>query len=501
MTAHVTGLIIFITTLAMYGVAMYCFTKSKIKPALFLVIVAGFILRVYVSSDNYLHPWDERYHALVAKNMISHPLTPTLYEDPVLPYDYKEWYSNHYWVHKQPMPLWFISASLQVFGINEFAVRIPGILLTTLGILLVYYIGNFFFNKRVAFISALLYSMNGLIIELTGGRVATDHYDTFFLFFIQLAVFFCIKFINSERKGYNILVGVAIGFAILTKWLPALIVLPIWFILVYDSGKFSKQQIFIQSVLLVFALVVVALPWQIYSARAFPLETAWEQYYNNLHLTDVLEGRSEVRWFFLERLRISYGDLIYLPLIWFTIQTLKGKFLNKQYALLIWVFIPVIFFTIAETKMQGYILFTAPALFIITGLFFDKINELKFSGFKRVFSVIVLALLILLPFRYCVERTKMLNPNTTSTEWVNDLKKLGETNHGKAILFNYPRPIEAMFYTDFIAYNTIPDIESLNRIQKQGYKIYFAGSNNLPDNIRANPDYQIVDMNDIPELK
>jgi len=151
--------------------------------------------------------------------------------------------------------------------------------------------------------------------------------------------------------------------------------------------------------------------------------------------------------------------------------------------------------------MQGYILFTAPALFIITGLFFDKINELKFSGFKRVFSVIVLALLILLPFRYCVERTKMLNPNTTSTEWVNDLKKLGETNHGKAILFNYPRPIEAMFYTDFIAYNTIPDIESLNRIQKQGYKIYFAGSNNLPDNIRANPDYQIVDMNDIPELK
>ncbi|MBK7443088.1 MAG: phospholipid carrier-dependent glycosyltransferase [Bacteroidetes bacterium] len=285
------------------------------------------------------------------------------------------------------------------------------------------------------------------------------------MFFIQLAVFFCIKFINTEKKAYNILVGVAIGFAILTKWLPALIVLPIWFILVYDSDKFSKQQIFRQLALLVFALVVVALPWQIYSAKAFPLETAWEQYYNNLHLTEALEGRSEDRWFFLARLRISYGDLIYLPLIWFTIQTLKRKFLNKQYALLIWVFIPVIFFTIAETKMQGYILFTAPALFIITGLFYDKINELKFSGIKRVFAIIILALLILLPFRYCVERTKMLNPNTTSTEWVKDLKKLGETNHGKAILFNYPRPIEAMFYTDFIVYNTIPDIESLREFK------------------------------------
>ncbi len=494
MTPHVTGIIIFITTLAMYGAAVYFFTKLKIKPALFLVILAGFILRVYVSTDNYLHPWDERYHALVAKNMISHPLTPTLYQDPLLPYDYKEWYSNHYWLHKQPMPLWFISASLQVFGINEFAVRIPGILLTTLGILLVYYIGNFFFNKRVAFISALLYSMNGLIIELTGGRVATDHYDVFFLFFIQLAVFFCIKFINTEKKGYTILVGIAIGFAILTKWLPALIVLPIWFILVYDSGKFSKKQIYIQLAILVFVLVIVALPWQIYSAREFPLETAWEQYYNNLHLTEALEGRSEARWFFLERLRVSYGDLIYLPLIWFTIQTLKGKFLNNQYALLIWVFIPVIFFTIAETKMQGYILFTAPALFIITGLFYDKINELKLSGLKKVFAIVILSLLILLPYRYCLERTKILNPNTASTEWVEDLKQLGKIDHGKAVLFNYNRPIEAMFYTDFIVYNTIPDIITLNNIQQLGYKIYFSQNDKLPSTILDKTKYQIIEL-------
>ncbi len=38
-----------------------------------------------------LHDWDERYHALVAKNMIEQPFKPMLYKNPVLPYDYKDW--------------------------------------------------------------------------------------------------------------------------------------------------------------------------------------------------------------------------------------------------------------------------------------------------------------------------------------------------------------------------------------------------------------------------
>ncbi|MBK9791532.1 MAG: glycosyltransferase family 39 protein [Sphingobacteriales bacterium] len=110
-----------------------------------------------------------------------------------------------------------------------------------------------------------------------------------FCFLYSWRFFFVLNLLTQKKKAYNILVGVAIGFAILTKWLPALIVIPIWYILVYDSGKFSKNKFFIQLALLVFVLVVVALPWQIYSAKAFPLETAWEQYYNNLHLTEALK--------------------------------------------------------------------------------------------------------------------------------------------------------------------------------------------------------------------
>ena len=81
-------------------------------------------------------------------------------------------------------------------------------------------------SKRY-YLAAFFYSINGLIIELAAGRVATDHADTFFLFFVELAVFLTICFVQKKKTVYNLMAGVAIGAAVLSKWLPALIVLPV----------------------------------------------------------------------------------------------------------------------------------------------------------------------------------------------------------------------------------------------------------------------------------
>ena len=178
------GIIILVLAAILYLIAFYYSKHDKIKSAVLLVVLAGFIIRCFVASDPYLHPWDERYDALVAKNIISEPLKPTLYEDPVLPYNYKQWHKNHIWVHKQPMPLWMMAASMNVFGVNEFAMRLPSVLLSTLGIWLIFLVGIYFYNRKVAFVSAFLFSLNGLIIELTGGRVATDHYDLYFISYL-----------------------------------------------------------------------------------------------------------------------------------------------------------------------------------------------------------------------------------------------------------------------------------------------------------------------------
>src|SRR4051812_5236672 len=84
------------------------YRQDKLPLAIFFLIVLGFSLRLFCSCDFYLHSWDERYHALVAKNIFLHPLRPTLYENAVLSYDYKNWTANHVWLHKQPFTFWTI---------------------------------------------------------------------------------------------------------------------------------------------------------------------------------------------------------------------------------------------------------------------------------------------------------------------------------------------------------------------------------------------------------
>ena len=68
------GLITLLVCCCGYVFSWISWRKGNIKPALIFLILCGFILRFYTASDLFLHSWDECYHALVAKNLIQHPL-------------------------------------------------------------------------------------------------------------------------------------------------------------------------------------------------------------------------------------------------------------------------------------------------------------------------------------------------------------------------------------------------------------------------------------------
>ncbi len=465
-----------------YFFAWKFYKRENFRFALALLVLCGLGLYVFESTDFFLHEWDERYHALVAKNLIQHPFVPTLYDNPLLPFDYKNWVGNHIWLHKQPFPLWVMASSLSIFGVNEIALRLPSIIMSSIGIVLTFTIGKYFFDKKVGFLAAFLFSINGLIIEMTGGRVATDHIDISFLFLILLAIFFTIRFIQSKNTLFTLLIGISIGAAILTKWLTGLIVLPIWYLLVSDSKSFKLKTIISQFVLLVTVICVISLPWQLYIAREFPLEAAWESSFNYKHFTEVIEGRTGPFYYFLERIRINYGELIYLPLIWFLWKTLKSFKDRKRLALSIWFVVPLIVFSVAKTKMQGYLLFTAPALFIMTSEFFFMLLNYRKNHKLKWLRYSVLVLLLALPIRYGIERIKPFKLRDRNPQWVLDLKKLNEENIEKGVLFNYGNPIEAMFYTDLVVYNRIPEESIITDLMQQGYTIVL-NDENLPQQI------------------
>jgi len=458
------------------------------------MILSGLGLYAYVSTDFFLHYWDERYHALVAKNLINHPLIPTLYENPVLPYDYRNWSANHIWLHKQPLSLWAMAGSMWFFGINEIALRLPSIILVSIAIYLVFSVGSYLFNQKIGYLAAFLFSINGLVIELMGGRRATDHVDIFFMFFILLSIFLSIQYIKKENTIFSFLVGISIGLAILSKWLPALIVLPIWLLLVWDSKKFNLKTITVQFVIILITLTAIFLPWQLYIFTVFPQESLWESNYNIKHLYEVVEGHSSSIFYFLNRIRINYGEYIYLPLIWFAWKILKDIKNKKRLAVLIWFFIPFLFFSMVKTKMQAYLLFTAPALFFMTAEFFFAVADYKKEHqFKWVFTLI-LALIILLPIRYSIEKIKPFESRDRNPQWVMDLRELNKKNIEKGILFNYDHPIEAMFYTDLVVYPGIPEKEKISDLSHQGYTIIISDDGEIPNDIKVMKQVVTVEL-------
>ena len=388
-----------------------------------------------------------------------------------------------------------MAASMFMFGINEFALRLPSIILTTLGIWLTFLIAVYFFNKKVAYLAAFFYSINGLIIALASGRGATDHIDVFFLFFIELAVLFIVLFVQKQKTIYNILAGISIGAAILSKWLPALIILPIWLLIVIDSKKFRTKSIVFQFIILVTVCVLVFLPWQIYIYGAYPMEANWEAGYNLKHIMQALDGHGEPFYYYIIRIGMNYGELIYLPMFWFLLKTLKNIQPNadqpaadknyKSVALCLWFFIPLLFFSFAQTKMQAYLLFTSPALFMMISEFWFMLANYKTKHKPKWLYNLILILLIAAPVRYTIERTTPFITKNRNPQWVADLKKLNDKKINNGVLFNYDKPIEAMFYTNLTSYSNIPDKKVINDLIGKNYRIIINDKGNIPDEIKA----------------
>lgn len=452
--------------------------KHKYTISLCVILLIGFILRFNLSQDDFLHKWDERFHALVAKNVMDNPLKPTLYSEPLLSYDYKSWASNHIWLHKQPLPLWIIAISYKMFGVSEFVTRIPSLIFSFLSIIITFLLSQKLFDKKVAILSAFFIAINGLIIEMAVGRIATDHFDTFFLIFIEASIYFA--YLNAYKKNvlFSILSGILLAAALLTKWLPGLIVLPIHICFLLHLKIHLRTSIKYISISLL-TCILFSLPWQLYILKNYPNEARWEYLHNWLHISTELDGQSGDAFYYLNKIRINYSEIIYIPVIYLVYKLIKVRFRDyKLVALFIWIFVPIIFFSFAKTKMQGYILFISPALFIITAdLFFELKNKIIKELKNKVLIIVawlLLASIIILPIRYCYERTGFGFKTITSPDYHVSYKSLQNKIPKKTMVLNVPEPIEFMFYNSCIAYSKskISEME-MEHVKSRGYSILY----------------------------
>lgn len=477
MTVSGMGITVFVLFLILLFFIGLFFIRKQFSSTLLSILILTLVLRIFAAQDPFLHQWDERYHALVAKNMVDQPLKPTLHQHVILPSDNENWVGANIWLAKPSFPLWILSGSIACFGANLWALRLPSILLGLLAVYLTFLIGKRIFKAEVGLVAAFLFAINGLLVELGAGRVSSDHVELCFIICVQIAIYFAL-YVQREKSTvfYPLLVGCFMGFAFLSKWYPALIVLPVWTGLFLGARGWNFK-IYVRHLLWVLiGFSLSALPWLAYMWSTFPLELKMILTNAATAYDATVENHSAAWYYYLHKIMVVFGELIYIPLAMASYLLIKAFNKNRRFylGLMIWILIPLCVFSMADTKRFTYVLIAAPAFFILVGnVVVHCIEAYRNHRFKFVFLGVA-CLMILLPIRYTIERVKFFDLPTTSTTFYAKPASYYEELDQSSIVFGTPDYVEMMFHTNvYAAYRRIPEQKLIDSLMQQDFKIYF----------------------------
>jgi hypothetical protein len=190
----------------------------------FLVVLASFFISLHNLDHASVKPLDEVFHAIVARNLMRHPFTPTLDDPPYIDVDSRNWQDNGVWLHKPPMAMWQIAVSYAALGVNPLALRLPSAILAAAAAWLTFLIGRELLDPLAGAVAAVLQAFNPVIMMAVQGYVFSDHVDVALLFWVEVSILFLGRTMRTGRRRDAALCGVAQGLAFLSKTFPALIV-------------------------------------------------------------------------------------------------------------------------------------------------------------------------------------------------------------------------------------------------------------------------------------
>jgi len=467
------------------GVYMYYRTPYR-KTAFSLLLLSAFLIRLLmISLDPYLQDWDERFHAIVAKNMMDFPFKPMMVVNPIMAYNYQDWWNSHIWVHKQPLFMWQMAISMKIFGVNTVAMRLPMAIMGTIAIWMIRDIANRWTrNDEIAFITAFLVTFAWYGLEMVAGDMSLDHNDFTFYFYITSGTWAWSRYTESRKPiKWSILTGVFVGCAILVKWLTAYVVLGGWGLYILLSpDRRSALKSYLHLGLSFLISIVVFLPWQLYIMKRFPLETAWSYEYNKMHLWRDL-GHEGPWYYHFMVMYFLYHTILIGCLVIGLISVLVAKEMNRRLSIAYISMIVVIyvFFSFVVTRMPGFVFPVSGLMYILMAAgfyFFLQSPSLMIKSWNKVRTSVVPTLLLVLGF-FCLRPFKIMGlrdeDNVNRNRKINNTliyKHLDPAIVKNYIIINCPNheQLELMYHAGGNAYISYPKEHVLDSLQAAGYK-------------------------------
>lgn len=357
----------------------------KERIGIILIMLLAFFLRLYmILVDPFLHEWDEKYHALVARNLMDNPFYPSIYRETLLPYDPAAWCCNQVWLHKQPLFLWQMALSMRLFGVSEWAMRLPSLLMGTASVWLVYRITWLLSRQKVAAcIAAIIVACSCYQLNLISGREGMDHNDVAFNFYVLASFWAACEYVQCKTWKWALWIGFFSGCAVLNKWLTGLLVfLPLGILFLEDLFAARSERRSLSLLHFMGAIgtcVAVFLPWQLYIFHRFPQEAHIEFARNAEHIFSVVEGHQGGFSYYLDHFNQYFGDIIELLVIPAIGYFLWSRSIHKEhkYLLILPVLVIFTFFSfLVKTKVTGFFFVVYPLIIVMSGLLLDDLLSL-----------------------------------------------------------------------------------------------------------------------------
>lgn len=301
-------------------------------------------------------------------------------------------YLNQQWFEKPPLYFWTIKAVSTFLGENEFSLRLPSSLLTSLSILLVFLITlKITKNQTSAYLSSIILLTTAYFLY-SGRQLRLDIPVTAT---ILLSFYFFLKARDNSR--WFILFGLSIASSILFKSIIGLLIYPIiiLFSFFYHDFTWLKKTWFWVSIVLTFLLI---LPWHMYETVHFGT-AFWNIYLFHQVLdrvtTMVTSGANTPFLYYIQELFIVcqpwfFTFILATILFLFTTKNKRKDYAFELFTLITTIAIFILFY-IPQTKLLYYFIPMLPFMAMFLGSY-----SLKLYQKSKVTMGIILFILITL---------------------------------------------------------------------------------------------------------
>lgn len=384
---------------------------------------------------------------------------------------------------------WLIAFSYKIFGVSEFAARLPSAIMATLMVLSTYFFGRKHINQKFGFTSALVLLTSLQFIGLARMSI-TDMTLSAFICFMLMSGFTAIHSEGKQRTlwWYAFYIFLALGTLTKGPVAPAVAVIVIWpyciltgrfievfktcrlytgvllylaitapwYILVYlENGQAYIDQFIITDnlkrftgtvsghkgpIYFFFIVVLVGfIPWSTFLPYALLkyLKPIFSSYKNKIEPAQCTIEKNEETQECSACIFVNLFKRIINPII----STYKSASVEQCFILyvLIWFLSIFIFFSLSGTKLLTYILPLFPALALIMGtLWYDFIenkNELK-DKYMLISSGLLVAMFLIVSY-LLVFQFNTLMPRDAKVLNLGDVKLYGALTLSLGAILNF----------------------------------------------------------------